>query len=227
MMVVQIQRKAGRYPGKKEVGIWGLLQWAFQRELAQLDFDELTSVAGERPGVSMEYLLMQRKLLGVQIDGGGRSEPHPDADAVASALASLPECRGGRRTALWIAELARAGQVPDWMPDAVARCVPLEWKRHKRGNFAMREHWKGDGRLGRWPENQLGRDHGYVCPVRYENTAHDVARARRAYLHWHDALVELRDTFQLYSNLTAYQVTDELPPRTPWKQKRFDRMSVA
>ena len=38
-----------------------------------LDFDELASAAGERPGVSMEWVMMQRANLGCAIDGGGRS----------------------------------------------------------------------------------------------------------------------------------------------------------
>lgn len=213
MMTLRVS-PATRQQRARDIDIRGLLEWAFQRELASLDFDELATVAGERPSIGTEYILMQRHNLGCSVDGGGSSEPHPDADVVASALAALPEARGGRRMALWIAALARAGRVPDWMPGAKPRCVPVEWKRCKHGVFAARQYWRGPGR---WPVTWLGRDDGHVCLVTYENTARDVAAARRAYLQWWDALYELRVSFQVYGGLTAFRVTDGMPPRMPWK----------
>jgi hypothetical protein len=46
---------------RRAVSIWQLLVWAFQSEKASLDFDELASVSGVRPGIGTEWLLMQRK----------------------------------------------------------------------------------------------------------------------------------------------------------------------
>lgn len=91
--------------GKREVGVLSLIEWAFQREHASLDFDEIASENGARPGVDTIWHLMEGKRLGCRVDGGGRSDPHHDADIVASALAVLPDvygvadCRTGPRRA--------------------------------------------------------------------------------------------------------------------------------
>lgn len=201
--------------GKVPVSIWDLLVWAFQVEKVSIDFDEMGSAAGERPGVSMEYILMKRGDLGCSIDGGGRSDPHPDADLVASAVSSLPEGCGGRRMAVWIAELARSGQMPDWGLGVVSRCEPVAWKYHWRGRFAEKSLW--DGR-GRWPVHQLGRDDGYCCRVVFLGTAQEQAKLRRQWLLWWSALLELRTTFTLRCDLTGFEVTEEMPDRAPWKK---------
>ncbi|MCA0963236.1 hypothetical protein [Salipiger bermudensis] len=201
--------------GKTPVAIWDLLVWAFQSERVSLDFDELASAAGERPGVSMEWVMMQRANLGCSIDGGGRSEPHPDADLVASAVSSLPEGCGGRRMAVWIAELARQGRVPDWGQGVVSRCEPVAWKCHWRGRFAEKSIWDG---LGRWPSHQLGRDDGYCCRVVFTGTAAEQARMRRGWLQWWSALLELQSTFLLGCDLTGFDVTDQMPPSAPWRK---------
>ena len=202
--------------GKREVGVLQLIEWAFQREHARVEFDEVARETGPRPGVDTVWHLMEGKRLGCRVDGGGRSDPHHDADIVASALAVLPEVYGGRRMALQIAELARAGQRPDWMGDARPRCEPIEWSNSKHGRFAYREQCRDIG--SRWPADQVtGRDDGFVCPVTYTNTARDVAAARRRYLAWHGALLELRHVFKI-SHLTSFVVTNCMPPLNPWKR---------
>ncbi len=204
--------RAGR---RQAIGIWPLLCWAFQRECAQLDFDEIGSEVG-RSNVGIEYVLMQRAILGCSPDGGGRSAPHHDADIVAAALTMLPVARGGRRMAVAIAELARVGQVPDWVANPRPRCQPVGWKRSKHGTFAEREFWT---EAGRWPSNRLGRDHGYACRVTYTDTARQVADLRRHYLQWWGALLELRDTLRIYGELTAFEVTMAMPPMAPWQKR--------
>ena len=201
--------------GKVPVSIWDLLVWAFQSERVSLDFDEMGSAAGERPGVGMEYLLMKRGDLGCSIDGGGRSDPHPDADLVASAVSCLPEGCGGRRMAVWIAELARTGRWPDWGAGLTPRCEPVGWRHCKHGRFAVREAWTGPGR---WPEPELGRGFGYACPVRFEGMERERAASRRDWLQWWSALLELQTTFVLRCDLTGFEVTREMPPRAPWKK---------
>ena len=223
-MMVQALRRGGASAVagtgcKREISIQNLLAWAFQRELASLDFNEVSTEAGERPGVGIEWIMMQQAKLGVTIDGGGRSDPHPDADIVASALASLPENHGGRRMAIWIAELARAGCDPDWMPDARPTCVPVEWWGHKSSGRSRREFYRGDGR---WPPTVLRKGHrtdGYACPVTYSCTAADVARARRDYLMWHSALRELAHNLRTGDPLTDFAVTLDLPPVAPWQKR--------
>ncbi|GGG59834.1 hypothetical protein GCM10011415_02250 [Salipiger pallidus] len=201
--------------GKTPVSIWDLLTWAFQVEKVQLDFDEMGSTAGERPGVSMEYILMKRGDLGCSVDGGGRSEPHPDADLVASALAALPEGCGGRRTAVWLADLARRGSWPDWGQGIRPRCEPVEWRNCKHGRYAVREVWRGPGR---WPAPLLGKGDGYACRVVFEGGAREVAAARRAWLGWWSALLELQTTFRIRCDLTGFEVTADMPPMKPWQK---------
>lgn len=207
-----------RGAAKRPVAIVDLLDWAFAREKARLDFDagEDGMQAWGYGYVSSTAAIIRHEQLGCRVDGGGSSPCHPDADTVAAAVAALPEGCGGRRMAIWIAELARAGQVPDCMADARPICEPVDWKRCRHGRFAVRVFWDGKGR---WPASWIGRDDGYVCPVTYSGTARDVAASRRAYLGWWGALRDLRETFRLYGGLTAWEVTEAMPPRQPWEKR--------
>ncbi|MCG7520858.1 hypothetical protein [Ruegeria sp. Ofav3-42] len=209
--------------GKSEVGIKALLEWAFQRELASLDFDEIGNAAGYVVGVDPIYQLMQQAALGCRVQGGGRSEPHHDAEIVASTVAALPDYCGGRRMALLIAELARAGQVPDWMPDAQPRYYPAETHTNRHGTKAKTEDAAKLGGTG-WAAQPRRNRKGVVvydtvkyCPCVVRPTAVAVACSRRAYLAWYGALLDLRAALQI-SHLTSFVVTDEMPPRTPWKK---------
>ena len=180
--VVTSGRAVGR-AGKRDISIRGLIEWAFQREMASLDFDEVARETGARQGFGMEWVMIERARLGCRVDGGGRSYPHPDADLVAAALAVLPEACGGRRMAITIAELARSGAAPDWCADAVPRCEPLDWRVSKNGRFAHREFCRSVGL--RWPADAVdGRNYGFWCPVVYSGTASEIAAARRHYLLW-------------------------------------------
>jgi len=201
-----------------------LLEWAFQNELARLDFNEVESVAGTAlPSIGVEYMILETARLGCRVDGGGRSDPHPDADIVASALAALPEVHGGKRSALWIAELARAGRVPDWMQDETPRLVAAECGRNRHGGFAVTEDAVKLGDSG-WPAQPrrnrkqiVVHDRVMYTPCRWTVTPDQIAWARRSYLSWWGALLELRTSFQLYKGLSAFELTDQMPDRAPWK----------
>jgi hypothetical protein len=39
--------------------------------------------------------------------------------------------------AISVAELARAGITPDWMPEVVPRCVPVETRQNQHGERAV------------------------------------------------------------------------------------------
>lgn len=200
---------------KRQIAILDLLEWAFAREKAQLEFGGDVVAACGYGYASSTAAIIQHEKLGCRIDGGGSSPCHPDADTVAAAVSVLPEGCGGQRMAVRIAELSRHGQVPHWTDLSEARCEPVEWKRCKHGTFAARVFWDGKGR---WPETWLGRDDGFVCPVTYSGVARDVTALRREYLLWWSALLELRETFRLYSGLTAFEVTEAMPPLQPWKK---------
>lgn len=112
-----------------------------------------------------------------------------------------------------IAELARAGLRPDWMEGAVTRCVPVEVQQHKHGAFAKSEACGSVKVISRGKVRDVELR---WCPVTYTPTAQQIASARRDYLLWWDALHELRFQFQMYLGLSAWRVTDDMPPRKPW-----------
>lgn len=205
-----------RSVGRQEVSIIELLEWAFQREKASISFGHEFDRFLEPCGYGVEYKMLKQAELGCRIDGGGSSPCHPDADIVTDALAALPEPLGGRRMAVQIADFARAGSVPSLLEDEVPRCEPVEWRRSKHGEFAHREYYTGPGR---WPANRLGKSDGYACPVVYSVTSDDIARARRGYLCWWLALLELRVNLQTCDPLTSFVVNDDMPPKEPWKKR--------
>ncbi|QPM89369.1 hypothetical protein [Pseudooceanicola algae] len=200
---------------KREVSILHLIEWAFQREFASIEFDDvMASMPGQAPAFGMEYVMIERARLGCRVDGGGRSDPHPDADAVAAALAVLPEGCGGRQMAVTIAELARLGTMPDWGKGLKTRCVPVGWQSCKHGMFAKTER-VNDVRYfyrGRWREVE-----SRMCPVIIVDDARRLASLRRRYLLWWGALLDLRESFRLYGGLTSHSVTLDMPPRRPWE----------
>lgn len=200
---------------RKEISIQRLLEWAFADECAQVDFESEGTLAAGYGYIGNAYRMMQRGELGCRIDGGGRSWPDADADIVAGAVAALPEGCGGRGMAVQIAELARARRVPDAMVDAVARCVPLGWRQNQHGpRAATQVIGHGVDCSGR----KVKRYEVLVCPVGYTHTAADIARARRNYLQWRLALMELRQTFVIHNNLSRWMLSAAMPSRTPWQK---------
>lgn len=199
---------------RQEISIQRLLEWAFADECAQVDFeDEGTLVAGYGH-IGNAQRMADRGLLGCRIDGGGRSYPDADADLVASAVAMLPVGCGGRGMAVQISELARARRVPDAMAGRQVRCVPTVWRQNQHGARA------GTQLIGIEVDcsgRKIKRFEVTVCPVTYTHTASDIARARRNYLQWRLALMELRQTFVSYNNLSRWSLSPSLPPMQPWK----------
>ena len=98
------------------------------------------NVSEEGFGFGLEYVLLQRAALGCKVDGGQHkmgSYTHPDAEVIAAAVAGMPDSLGGIRMAISVAEMARAGITPNWMPGAVPRCVPVDMKRNRHGDRAV------------------------------------------------------------------------------------------
>ena len=197
--------------GRAQVSVRQLLEWAFGRECASIDFDEF----GAPVGVDTVWLLMQRGLLGCKIDGGrqgGGAQSADDAELVVGVVASLPVALGGRGMAVRVAELARAGAVPEFYPDARPRVVPIETRRTKHGVFAVTEDAR-DLRFagfGRFAVKETR-----ACPVRVVPTAQQIGAARRFWLDWVGALMHIQHELRLVG-LSGWDVTDELPPLTPW-----------
>lgn len=204
----------------RRIGILDLLQWAFGSEKASLDFDH----PGSQPAVSVEYRLMQNKLLGEQIDGGGWSEPHVDAVMVACVVAGLSDGFGGRDMALRIAELARAGQTPNTTCDMPLKILPRATHTNRHGMCAKTDDAARLGSNG-WPNwtrrNRKGATVTEVsryCPVIVHPSPHLIAQHRRQYLAWWGAVMDIRQTLMVYEYLGCHVLTERVPDRTPWKK---------
>ncbi len=198
---------------RREISIQRLLEWAFADECASIDFeDEGTLAQGYRSGFANQVSVLE---LGTVVDGGGRSYPDADADLVASALSVLPEGCGGRGMAVQIAELARARAVPSYFPNGVEWCQPVGWKGNRYGKRALTEHLEYVTVAG---VRKSIRFDSRWCPVIYACGAKGVATARRNYLLWWAALLELRISFQYQNDMSRWVVNDDMPPSTPWKK---------
>lgn len=210
---------------KRSISIQQLLEWAFQKEFATIDFDRDSGFdIRSFPKVSPEYHMIEQARLGCRVDGGGRSEPHPDADLVADALAVLPEGCGGQTTAILVAELARAGRVPDWMPDAQPRFYPVETHTNRYGTRAKEVEAKSFDKNA-WLDHPRRNRKGVVvydkskcCPCNVRPSSAEIAHRRRVYLMWWAALLDLRSTFQCRGALTCFAVTMEMPIQIPWQK---------
>ena len=126
---------------KGAMSVQQALEWAFGVEKAQLELPEPSDPErAHRSGFGLEYVLIQRAALGCKVDGGQHKiggYTHEDAEVIAATVAGIPDHLGGKRMAIRVAELARAGLTPDWMPGAVPRCVPVEMKRNRHGDRAV------------------------------------------------------------------------------------------
>lgn len=212
------QHRPALPPLRRDMPIQSALEWAFATERASLDFDEAKG-DNARPGVSPLWTVMQRGQLGCQVDGGGWSAPARDADIIASAVAHLPQLiegqPAGRRMALRIAELARAGMAEDWGKDLRPCCVPRAWKcENQYGRDAATEVVgtelvvARDGRQRPFPL--------LACPVTYTATADSIRRARAAYHRWCDALAWLALDLRRRGILDRISITSVLPDPEPW-----------
>ena len=125
----------------------------------------------------------------------------------------MPDSLGGIRMAIRVAELARAGLTPDWMPGAVPRCVPVEVKRNQHGERAT-TIVVGTERVlsrGKWRTVEL-----LACPVTWRPHPEQIASARRGYDDWWQALDWVRDGLVEGRMLREVEVTTAMPKVRPW-----------
>lgn len=198
---------------RRALTIRAALEWAFATEHASLDFAEAQG-DNVRPGVSPLWVVMQRGQLGCSIDGGGHSRPAHDADIIASTVAHLPDLQGGRKMALQIAELARAGQPCGWGADLRPRCIPKGWRaENQNGPIAATElvETLTLGQAGRTRQFPV-----YCCPVTYTASAGRIMAARAHYLDWVCALEWLAGELRARPVLDTIAIVPGLPDLQPW-----------
>lgn len=202
---------------KRVMTVQQALEWAFRTECAQLELPEPPDPKhGQRFGFGLEYVLMQRAALGCKIDGGRYKMgdySHEDAEVIAATVAGMPDDLGGKRMAIRVAELARAGLTPDWMPGAVPRCVPVDMKRNRYGDRAVTEVVGTERVLsrGKWRTVEVR-----ACPVTYSPHPEQIEAARRAYGDWWKALEWIQEGLQVGEMLREIVVAEEMPRATPW-----------
>jgi len=222
---MSMQQRIGRTGGgrvKRALGVQAALEWAFRLEKAQLELPERpdperVSGSGTGAGFGLEYVLMQRAALGCKIDGGRYKMggyTHDDAEVIATTVAGLPESIGGKRMAIRVAELARAGLTPDWMPGAVPHCVPVETRRNQHGERAVTIVVGTERVLSRskWRTVEV-----LACPVTFSPHPELIHAARRAYEDWWRALGWVREGLIAGGMLREIKVTAAMPkvrPRT-------------
>lgn len=224
---MSMQGRIGRSGGtkvKRALGVQAALEWAFRVERAQLELPLPKDVSEEGFGFGMEYVLIQRARLGCKVDGGGhrsQSYTHEDAEIVAATLAGMPDSLGGKRMAIYIAELARAGITPDWMPGVVPRCVPTLVKQNQHGTHVgtvvvgiERIRARGPTARGTWKTIDI-----LACPVTWRPHPEQIASARRGYDDWWLALDWVRDGLGAGGMLREVEVTAAMPKVRPWQSR--------
>ena len=201
---------------KRALAVQTALEWAFRIERAQLELPPQKDGAEEGFGFGLEYVLLQRAALGCKVDGGQHkigSYTHPDAEVIAATVAGMPDSLGGIRMAIQVAELARAGMTPDWLPGVTPRCVPLEIKNNQHGERAT-TIVVGTERVktrGKWRTVDV-----LACPVTWRPHPEQIASARRGYEDWWQALDWVRDGLLGGGMLREVEVTVTMPRVRPW-----------
>lgn len=220
-------RVADRCPTRevRRMGVRSALEWAFGVELAGLDFDEFL-----QPSVGIEFVLMQRAMLGQEIDmSRGRSSPAEEAELIAAVVRSALSWRD----AVWVAELARTGRAPDAMVGVTPRLEPVDWTCNRHGWFGkcvdladprqrrevgvpVGECWPARWRRSRRTGFETRQPSDYV-PCRWVPGADKIAQARRSYLRWRGALDAVGHRLRGV-DLRWVAINDELPPARPWRE---------
>ena len=211
--------RAGGGRVKRALGVQAALEWTFRIEKAQLELPPPSDIEEEGFGFGLEYVLLQRAALGCKVDGGQHKiggYVHEDAEVIAATVAGMPDSLGGKRMAIRLAELARAGLTPDWMPGAVPRCVPVEIKRNRRGDRATSEVVGTERVLikGKWRSVEVR-----ACPVRFSPDQRQIDGARQAYEDWWQALGWVRDGLMAGGMLREVVVSEVMPRAEPWTER--------
>lgn len=211
--------RAGSGRVKRALGVQAALEWAFRVEKAQLELPPPSDIEEEGFGFGLEYVLLQRAVLGCKVDGGQHKIGgyiHEDAEVIAATVAGLPDSLGGKRMAIRVAELARAGLTPDWMPGAVPRCVPVDVKQNQHGKRASTIVVGTEHVLSRrkWRTVEV-----LACPVTWRPHREQIDAARRAYDDWWRALDWVRDGLISGGMLREVELAGVMPRDRPWEPR--------
>jgi len=207
---------------KRALGVQAALEWAFRVEKAQLELPERPDPergSGTGTGFGLEHVLLQRAALGCKVDGGQYKiggYTHADAEVIAATVAGMPDSLGGKRMAIRVAELARAGLTPDWMPGAVPRCVPVDTRRNQHGERAITMVVSTERVLsrGRWRTVDV-----LACPVSFSPHPQKIEAARRDYDDWMQALGWVRDGLIDGGMLREIELNGAMPKVKPWQDR--------
>jgi len=216
---MSMQGRIGRAGGakmKRALGVQAALEWAFRIEKAQLELPLPQDLTEAGFGFSLEYALVQQAALGCKVDGGQHkmgSYTHADAEVIAATVAGIPGSLGGIRMAIYVAELARAGLTPDWLPGVVPRCVPVETRHNQHGEQSTTVVVGIERVLHRrrWRSVEV-----LACPVTWRPHPEQIASARRGYEDWWQALDWARDGLVAGGMLREVEVTAAMPKVRPW-----------
>ena len=222
---MSMQQRIGRAGGhrvKRALGVQAALEWAFRVEKAQLELPERPDPergSGTGTGFGLEHVLLQRAALGCKVDGGQYKMggyTHADAEVIAATVAGMPDSLGGKRMAIRVAELARAGLTPDWMPGAVPRCVPVDTRRNQHGERAITMVVSTERVLsrGRWRTVDV-----LACPVSFSPHPQKIEAARRDYDDWMQALGWVRDGLIDGGMLREIELNGAMPKVKPWQDR--------
>ena len=220
---MSMQGRIGRAGGgrvKRALGVQAVLEWAFRVEKSQLELPPPKDVSEEDFGFGLEFILLQRAALGCKVDSGQHkmgSYTHADAEVIAATVAGMPDSLGGIRMANSVAEMARAGITPNWMPGAVPRCVPVDMKRNRHGGRAVSVVVETERAVisRRWRAIEVR-----ACPVPWRPHPDQITSARRGYEDWWQALDWVRDGLVAGRMLREIEIIANMPRARPWKLNR-------
>ncbi|WP_305972660.1 MULTISPECIES: hypothetical protein [unclassified Mameliella] len=203
--------------GRERVSVRLLLEWAFDTEKARLEIDDVAHHASGMDSTRriMEAMQLSTGLPGscLRVDaGGGRSLPHHDAEIVVSVL---------RRSVPWsvavqVAEMARTRSCPRW-DIGPQRMVPRAWGNRNRHGVRGKTEKIGEV-LSHRPRRGVVREPVLWTPVTVEPTASQIAAARRRYLDWRGALMDVQAGLRGVS-FDLFELTDALPALAPWSKR--------
>lgn len=225
----QPDTRLGFVQPSRRMGVWDALQWAFADQAAQIELPSDVVRGHGYASAGTECRLLEAKQLGCTPDGGGAKldRVHEDAEALAAALRTLPDRKGGLRMALRVAETARSGVVPDWMPGAVPRCVPQTWRRANQHGVRLGKAEKV-GEVVVVEMRRAGRSVRAVrkvvdvmaTPVTWEPSPQRIQAARREYRKWWHALLHVQRTVLMAGGLRRHELTADMPAGAPWHVRK-------